>query len=87
MLIATHCGRLILHKANLSLNTGMLREPFGWGVVNLNLFEAVWLVSCSIVADYYSFQCLKAIIFSYLHAVETGGQAWLLKTFNVLDIL
>ena len=29
------------------------------GGVELNLPEFTWLISCSIVADYYLFQCFK----------------------------
>ena len=49
------------------------------GVVKLNLPEFIWLVGCYIVIDHYSCQSLKAMIFTYLHATEAGGQAWLLK--------
>ena len=55
--------------------------------VGLNLPEFKWLMSCSIITDYYVLQSLKALFFSYLEAAGVGGQAWLLITFNVLDIL
>ena len=44
----------------------------GGGAVGLNLPEFIWLVSCSIVMNHYSFQCLKAMFFSYLHAEGVG---------------
>ena len=43
----------------------------------MNLLYYTSFVSCSIVADDFSLQ----------HAVGTVGQAWLSKTFNVLDTL
>ena len=47
------------------------------------------MVGFYIFADHYLFQCLKAIFFGYLQAAGegAGGPTWLLKTFNVLEIL
>ena len=53
----------------------------------LNLPEFTWLVNCSIVTDHYSFKCLEAVFFGYLQVVGEQEQAWLLTTFNAIDIL
>ena len=36
--------------------------------------------------DHDLFQCPKVVFFGYLQVVGAGGQAWLLKTFNALNI-
>ena len=66
------------------------------GGVRLNLTELFWLVSCSLLTHHNSLTSLKALLFGYLNAVGAGGliarliehrlQAWLPKTFIVLDI-
>jgi len=50
----------------------MLQEPFGWEGCNV---QFIWLISCPIVTYHCSFLSLKAMLFSYLHEVEEGGQA------------
>ena len=72
-----HCK--MSHRKLPGLHTGISQEQFGWGIVRLNLPEFIWLVSCSIVIEDYSFQYCNAMFLSYLHAVGAGRQAWLWK--------
>ena len=39
--------------------------------------EFTWLVSCSTVNDHYSFLCLKAMFFAFLHELGAVEQALL----------
>ena len=56
----------------------------GGGVVRLNLPEFIWLVSCFIVIDHYSFQCLKATFLSYLFTCGRGRRTTVaMETFNL----
>ena len=54
---------------NMLLYTGRLQELFSWGSLGLDLPEFSWLVTCSIVANHYFFQCRKAILFGYICVV------------------
>ena len=64
-----------------------VRRTFGLGVIWFDIPEFIWLAYCSIITDHYSFQYLKAMLFSYLNMVGKGGPAWLQKIFNVLEFL
>ena len=72
---------MALRKSS-ELHTGMSQEPFGWGAVMLNLSEFIWLVSCSIVTDHYSFQYLNAMLFRYLHAIGGRRASMAIETFD-----
>ena len=77
--ISYNAGKCPLCKFS-ELYTGMSQGAFGWGggAVRLNLPAFTWIGNCSIFTDHYSFQFLKTM-FSYLHAVRVGGEAWQLK--------
>ena len=83
----TNVHPTMMENDPLQAYTGMPEESFGSGVVQLNLPEFVLLISCSIVTHHYSFHYRKATFFIYLRAVEAGGQPWLWKLFNAIDIL
>jgi len=60
--------------------------PFGYGYKVE--FTLIYLAGKrSIVTNLYSLKRRNAIFFGYLHAVGTGGYAWLSKTFNMIGIL
>ena len=61
----------------MPLQPGTLQGPFGCsGGVAVNLPELTWLISCSMVADHYLFQCVIAMFFGYLRAVGEGKHGY-----------
>ena len=58
-----------IHCFNTTVMSGEITISLWLEGVGLHLTEFAWLVSCSIITDHYSFQCLKEMFFGYFHVV------------------